>query len=78
MHNIALGRAIRQMRVEAELTQQELADRAEMRVAEIELIESGRVDAEWGSLRRLAYAMDVELPEVFRLTEELGKGQGED
>ena len=40
------------------------------------MIESGGLDAEWGSLRRLAYAMDVELPQVFRLTGELEKVQG--
>jgi transcriptional regulator with XRE-family HTH domain len=70
-HNIALGNAIRQLRKEAGLTQRELSERAEISVTELEMIESGGLDAEWGSLRRLAYAMDVELPNVFRLTEEL-------
>jgi DNA-binding XRE family transcriptional regulator len=71
VHNIALGNAIRQLRKQAALTQQALADRAEVTVGELRQIESGGIDADWGSVRRLAYALDVDLPEVFRLTEEL-------
>jgi transcriptional regulator with XRE-family HTH domain len=71
VHNIALGKAIRQLRKDARLTQQELADRAELRVEELRRIEIGAVDADWGSVRRLAYALDIDLPEVFRLTENL-------
>lgn len=71
VHNIALGNAIRQLRKQAGLTQQALADRAEVTAAELRQIEIGGIDADWGSVRRLAYALDVDLPEVFRLTEEL-------
>ncbi|HVD37543.1 MAG TPA: helix-turn-helix transcriptional regulator [Solirubrobacterales bacterium] len=71
VHNIALGKAIRQLRKDARLTQQGLADRAEVPVEELRRIETGAVDADWGSVRRLAYALDVDLPEVFRLTEDL-------
>jgi transcriptional regulator with XRE-family HTH domain len=71
VHNIALGKAIRQLRKEARLTQQALADRAEISVEELRRIEIGGIDADWGSVRRLAYALDEDLPHVFRLTEEL-------
>jgi len=71
VHNIALGKAIRQLRKDARLTQQALADRAEVPVEELRRIEIGAIDADWGSVRRLAHALDVALPEVFRLTEEL-------
>jgi DNA-binding XRE family transcriptional regulator len=77
VHNIALGKAIRQLRKGAGLTQQALADRAEVTVEELRRIEIGAVDADWGSVRRLAYALDKGLPEVFRLTEEMEAGQGE-
>jgi transcriptional regulator with XRE-family HTH domain len=70
-HNLALGSAVRQLRKNAGLTQQELADRAEVSVEKLQQIESGGVDADWGTLRHLAYALDTGLPEVFRLTEEL-------
>jgi DNA-binding XRE family transcriptional regulator len=71
VHNIALGRAIRQLRREAELTQQELADRAEVPVEKLRSVEVGSIDADWGTLRHLAYALEVELPQVFRMVEEL-------
>ncbi len=70
-HNIALGKAIRRLRKEARLTQQELADRAEVPVETLRRVEVGTIDAEWGTLRHLAYALGMELPEIFRLTEEL-------
>jgi transcriptional regulator with XRE-family HTH domain len=71
VHNVALGKAIRQLRKDARLSQQALADRAEVSVEELRRIEIGGIDADWGSVRRLAYALDVDLPEVFRLTEDL-------
>lgn len=71
LHNIALGNVVRQLRKRAQLTQQELADRAEVGVEELRRIETGKTDADWGTVRHLSYALDVELSEVFRLTEEL-------
>lgn len=73
-HNLALGSAVRQLRKNARLTQQELADKAEVPVEKLRQIESGGVDADWGTLRHLAYALDTPLPDVFRLTEELTEG----
>ena len=34
-------------------------------------IEQGGVEADWGTVRHLAYGMNVKLVDVFRLTEEL-------
>ena len=73
-HNIALGTAIRRLRKEARLTQEELADRAGIPVERLGQVESGGIDAEWGTLRHLAYALDVELPDRFRLKEEILEG----
>ena len=73
-HNLALGSAVRQLRKNAGLTQQELADKAEVPVEKLRRIESGRIDADWGTVRRLAYALETQLPELFRLTEELTEG----
>ena len=70
-HNVALGRAIRRLRKEAKLTQRKLAERAQVPVKDLRLIENGVVDADWGTVRHLADAMEVKLAEVFRLTEEL-------
>ncbi|MDX6636051.1 MAG: Helix-turn-helix domain [Solirubrobacterales bacterium] len=70
-HNVALGRAIKCLRKDAGLTQQQLADRAQVPVGELRQIERGRVSADWGTVRYLAYGMEVKLPDVFRLTVEL-------
>jgi transcriptional regulator with XRE-family HTH domain len=70
-HNTALGTAVRQLRKRTSLTQQELGHRAGVPVEKLRQIEAGSIDADWGALRHLAYALEVELPEVFRLTEEL-------
>ena len=71
VHNIALGHAIRRLRLKAELSQQQLADRAEVPAEKLRTVEAGGIDADWGTLRRLAYGLGVELQDVFRLTEEL-------
>jgi transcriptional regulator with XRE-family HTH domain len=72
-HNVALGQAMRRLRKEAKLGQEELAARAEVPMTTVSQIESGGIEADWGTLRRLAYALEVPLSEVFRLTEELEK-----
>jgi transcriptional regulator with XRE-family HTH domain len=70
-HNKALGRAIRQLRKKAGLTQQQLADLAQLSVPELRQIEHGGIEADWGMVRHLAKEMKVSLADVFRLTEEL-------
>jgi DNA-binding XRE family transcriptional regulator len=40
-------------------------------VKDLRQIENGRVNADWGTVRYLAYGMEVRLADVFRLTEEL-------
>ncbi|HEY5942237.1 MAG TPA: helix-turn-helix transcriptional regulator [Solirubrobacterales bacterium] len=70
-HNVALGKAIRQLRKQAKLTQRDLAGRAGVPVKELRQIERGGVNADWGTVRHLAYALETKLADVFRLTEEL-------
>jgi transcriptional regulator with XRE-family HTH domain len=67
--NVALGRAIRKLREEAGLSEEELAERAQMPVGELRQVEAGDVDADWGTLRHIAYGLETSLAEVFRLTE---------
>lgn len=71
VHNIALGRAVRQLRKEAGVTQKVLSERAGISVRVLRRIEAGGVDADWGTIRHIAYGMGVSLTEVFRLTEQL-------
>jgi transcriptional regulator with XRE-family HTH domain len=68
-HNVALGRAIRKLRGEAGLSQQELASRAHLPVDELGLIEAGGIEADWGTLRHIAYGLEVGLPDLLREAE---------
>ncbi len=67
--NVALGRAFRTLREKAGLSQEELAERAELPAAELRRVEAGEVEADWGTLRHLAYGLGTSLAEVFRLAE---------
>lgn len=69
-HNAALGRAIRRSRHAAGLTQEQLAARAQMPVAELGLIEDGGVEADWGTLRHIAYGLDMDLADLLRQAED--------
>jgi DNA-binding XRE family transcriptional regulator len=64
------------LRKEAKLTQPQLAKSAGVPVKELRLVENGAVDADWGTVRHLAYAMGIKLADVFRLTEDLASGSG--
>jgi transcriptional regulator with XRE-family HTH domain len=66
-----LGRAIRQLRTERGLSQEELGLRAEIHPTWISHLESGRNNPAWGSVRRIAAALGVRLSELAALAEEL-------
>lgn len=70
-HNVALARAIQKSRNEAGLTQQQLADRAEIPVVALQQIEAASVDADWGTLRHIASGLGTSLSDLFQLVEEL-------
>ena len=67
-----LGRAIKQLRTERGLSQEALGLRADIHPTWISHIESGRNNPAWGSVRRIASALDVRLSELAALSEELG------
>jgi transcriptional regulator with XRE-family HTH domain len=66
-----LGRAIKQLRTERGLSQEEIGLRAEIHPTWISHIESGRNNPAWGSVRRIAAALGVPLSELAALAEEL-------
>jgi transcriptional regulator with XRE-family HTH domain len=66
-----LGRAIRQLRTERGLSQEEIGLRAEIHPTWISHLESGRNNPAWGSVRRIAAALGVRLSELAALAEEL-------
>ena len=65
-----LGRAIRPLRPERGRSQEELGLRAEIHPTWISHLESGRNNPAWGSVRRIAAALDVKLSDLARLAEE--------
>lgn len=67
----ALGQAVRQLRQEKGLAQEELARRADLHQALIARIEAGRRNPDWGTVRRISYALDLPLPDLIRKVEAL-------
>jgi transcriptional regulator with XRE-family HTH domain len=63
--------AIRQLRTERGLSQEELGLRAEIHPTWISHLESGRNNPAWGSVRRIAGALGVGMAELASLAEEL-------
>ncbi len=70
---VGLGRAIRQLRTEKGLSQEELGHGAEIHPTWISHIESGRNNPAWGSVRRIAGALEIKVSELAKLAEKLEK-----
>jgi transcriptional regulator with XRE-family HTH domain len=68
---IGLGLAIRRLRKERGMSQEALGHRADIHPTWISHIESGRNNPAWGSVRRIAAALDVPLAELAGLSDEL-------
>ena len=69
----ALGQAVEELRREAGLTQEELADRVGTAFNRIGELERGATDARFSTLLRLARGLDVELDEIARRFERILK-----
>ncbi len=65
-----LAHAIRTLRTDAKLSQEELGHNAGIHPTWISHIESGRINPTWGNVRRIARGLVVPLPELARLAEE--------
>jgi transcriptional regulator with XRE-family HTH domain len=68
---VGLGKAIRQLRTEFQLSQETLGHRANIHPTWISHIESGRINPTWGNVRRIARGLKVPLPELAALAEDL-------
>jgi transcriptional regulator with XRE-family HTH domain len=69
---VALGQAIRQTRTARGLSQEEVANGADLHPTWLSHIEAGRNPA-WGTVRRIAAALGVEVSELARLAEQIEK-----
>ena len=66
---MGLGRAIKRLRTEFQLSQETLGHRAEIHPTWISHIESGRINPTWGNVRRIAVGLKVPLEELAALAE---------
>jgi transcriptional regulator with XRE-family HTH domain len=64
-----LGKAIRTLRNESQLSQEALGERAEIHATWISHIESGRINPTWGNVRRIARGLGVPLDRLAKLAE---------
>ncbi|HEX7279583.1 MAG TPA: helix-turn-helix transcriptional regulator [Solirubrobacterales bacterium] len=65
-----LGKAVRQLREEAELSFEDLAERAGLPASRLAKIEAGEDDPLWGDMRRVAAGLGVSLEHLAELAEE--------
>jgi transcriptional regulator with XRE-family HTH domain len=65
----ALGAAIRELRIKRGLTQESLAQEAEITVGHLSMIERGHANPSWGAVEDIAQALDVSIAELARLSE---------
>lgn len=65
-----LGDAIRRLRLERALTQEALAERADLHWTSVVRIERGRQNPTWTALTRVASGLDLELAELVRFAAE--------
>jgi transcriptional regulator with XRE-family HTH domain len=70
---IALGKAIRQTRLALGLSQEQVAHGADLHPTWISHIEGGSNPA-WGTVRRIASALGVEVSELALLAEKIAAG----
>lgn len=71
----ALGQAVRILRIERELTQEQLAELAEVDFTYVSAIERGRRNLTWTTLRKISGAFDVTVSELARLAENIDEDQ---
>jgi len=68
---ILLGRRIRSLRTARKLTQQELGEKADINYKFLGEIERGQQNPSFQVLIKIAAGLNVELPELFRLEQEI-------
>jgi XRE family transcriptional regulator, regulator of sulfur utilization len=68
---VALGRAIKEFRKEKGLTQDELARRADIHESYISVLESGRRNPTWPTVRRISHGLGISLLELVQRADEL-------
>src|ERR1051325_5262535 len=68
---MALGQTIKRLRIERDIGPRGLAFDAEISEETLASVEGGQTEPRWGTLRRIARALRVELPVILAEVEEL-------
>jgi transcriptional regulator with XRE-family HTH domain len=68
----ALGAAIRELRTKRGVTQETLAQEAEVTVGHLSMIERGHANPSWGAAVAIAEALDVSIAGLAKLSERHG------
>ena len=71
-----LGTAVRILREQERLSQEELAAQAGLEPSLIARVEAGEADPTWGDARRIAAALGTTVDRLAALVEELEAGEG--
>lgn len=66
---VALGKAVRELRRESGLTQETLAEKTGLSGRTLSAIETGRANPRWSTIHRIAAGLGVSIPEVAKLEE---------
>lgn len=69
----ALGTAIRELRTKRNVTQEDLAHEAGVTVGTLSLIERGKSNPAWGTVKRIAAALDVAMGDLAKRADKLDR-----
>lgn len=67
----ALGAAVRQLRGERGLTQESLAQNADITAGHLSMIERGLANPSWGAVKGIANALGVSIADLAKLADRL-------
>lgn len=73
---MGLALAIRKTRADANLDQRTLAKRLELDPSQMSRLEQGGLNPSWGTVRRIAAALEVTLPHLAALAEDFERRRG--
>lgn len=71
-----LARAIRKLRTDANLDQKTLARRVELDPSQMSRLEQGAANPTWGTVKRIAAALDVAVADLANLAEDFEQRLG--
>jgi len=70
----ALGKAIRQLREKRGMTQEALAQEADITVGHMSMIERGHSNPTWATVRAVAVALETSMVALTKLTDQFETG----